>query len=283
MAFRHQSLGAVLLEWLCLYWFWPDAGWRHAQAMFEYELGWLSKDLLQSVIIREPGRTATWLVQWAYDLIMIQTGLQQVAGEMMGYAQSTRLPADSFDIRYYVGWLMIQSQDYGLAALYTVLTFCIRLVILTLTIPLFVLAAFTGLVDGLVRRDLRKFGLGRESSYLKLYQISQPDLSQRFECILLDEGQDVNPVIADLVKTQQIRKVTVGDPHQQIYRFRGAEDAHGSEWMAGAEKHYLTQSFRHRRWQRRHDGQRRQHGQHFSRRRLERQPGLRKYEPQHYP
>ena len=33
-------------------------------------------------------------------------------------------------------------------------------------IPLFALAAFTGLVDGLVRRDLRKFGSGRESSYL---------------------------------------------------------------------------------------------------------------------
>ena len=47
-----------------------------------------------------------------------------------------------------------------------VLTFCVRMVILTMTIPLFLLAGFTGLVDGLVRRDLRKFGSGRESSYL---------------------------------------------------------------------------------------------------------------------
>ena len=61
---------------------------------------------------------------------------------------------------------MIKLQDYGLAALYTVLTFCVRMVILTMTIPLFLLAGFTGLVDGLVRRDLRKFGSGRESSYL---------------------------------------------------------------------------------------------------------------------
>ncbi|WP_248767838.1 UvrD-helicase domain-containing protein [Pseudomonas sp. MWU12-2345] len=80
--------------------------------------------------------------------------------------------------------------------------------------------------------------------YLKLYQLSRPDLSERFQAVLLDEGQDVNPVIADLVKTQRIRKVTVGDPHQQIYRFRGAEDALNSDWMAGAERHYLTQSFR---------------------------------------
>lgn len=46
------------------------------------------------------------------------------------------------------------------------LTFVVRLVILVMTIPLFLMAAFTGLVDGLVRRDLRKFGAGRESSYL---------------------------------------------------------------------------------------------------------------------
>lgn len=53
-----------------------------------------------------------------------------------------------------------------LAALFTVLVFCVRLVVLLMTIPLFAMAALTGLVDGLVRRDLRKFGAGRESSYL---------------------------------------------------------------------------------------------------------------------
>lgn len=61
---------------------------------------------------------------------------------------------------------MIKLQNFGLAALYTVLSFCVRTVILTLTIPLFAPAAFPGLIDGLVRRDLRKFGSGRESSYL---------------------------------------------------------------------------------------------------------------------
>ncbi|MBI6855536.1 ATP-dependent helicase [Pseudomonas cichorii] len=80
--------------------------------------------------------------------------------------------------------------------------------------------------------------------YLKLYQLSRPDLSQRFDAILLDEGQDVNPVIADLVQMQTITQVTVGDRHQQLYRFRGAVDALSSEWMDDAQRHYLTQSFR---------------------------------------
>ncbi|ELQ08651.1 hypothetical protein A988_21337 [Pseudomonas syringae BRIP39023] len=80
--------------------------------------------------------------------------------------------------------------------------------------------------------------------YLKLYQMSQPDLSQRFGAILLDEGQDVNPVIANLVQIQTITQVTVGDRHQQLYRFRGAVDALNSPAMKDAEKHFLTQSFR---------------------------------------
>lgn len=80
--------------------------------------------------------------------------------------------------------------------------------------------------------------------YLKLYQMSRPDLSNRFGAILLDEGQDVSPVIADPVQRQRTIKVMVGDRHQQLYRFRGAQDALSAAWMADAEKHYLTQSFR---------------------------------------
>lgn len=158
-------LGAILVEWVCLYVFWPDAGWKHAQQMFEHEIGWLSQDLLHSVIIQEPGRTATWLAQLVYDWAMVKSGLQDGINTLTNYARTNR-QTDGLDLRYQIGWVLINFQDYGLAALYTVLTFCVRMVILTLTIPLFAMAAFTGLVDGLVRRDLRKFGSGRESSYL---------------------------------------------------------------------------------------------------------------------
>lgn len=51
-------------------------------------------------------------------------------------------------------------------------------------------------------------------------------------------------MIADIAHWQRIRMAIVGDPHQQLYRFRGAEDALNSDWMVGAEEHYLTQSWR---------------------------------------
>ena len=46
------------------------------------------------------------------------------------------------------------------------LVFIVRLLVLLLTLPLFVLAAFVGLIDGLVRRDIRRFGAGRESGFV---------------------------------------------------------------------------------------------------------------------
>ena len=45
--------------------------------------------------------------------------------------------------------------------------FSVRLAILTLAMPIFMLFSLVALVDGLVQRDLRRWGGGRESSSKK--------------------------------------------------------------------------------------------------------------------
>lgn len=80
--------------------------------------------------------------------------------------------------------------------------------------------------------------------YLKLYQLSEPDLAKRWQTVLFDEGQDANPVTQALVLSQRCNLVMVGDRHQQIYRFRGAENALDAEQLADAEQLCLTHSFR---------------------------------------
>ena len=80
--------------------------------------------------------------------------------------------------------------------------------------------------------------------YLKLYQLSLPDLSERWQTLLFDEAQDANPVTQALVLTQTCNVVLVGDRHQQIYRFRGAENALDAPLLAGADRLFLTHSFR---------------------------------------
>ncbi|WP_430446271.1 MAG: TIGR03747 family integrating conjugative element membrane protein [Pseudomonas piscis] len=155
---------AILVDWICLYFFWPEAGWRHGQQMLTNELSWLSQGLVHSAVVQEPGRTATWLVTGAYDWLIVKTGMLNWVQGMESIANAG--PRNDLDIRYMAAQSVTTVQNYALAALFTVLVFCVRLVVLLMTIPLFAMAALTGLVDGLVRRDLRKFGAGRESSYL---------------------------------------------------------------------------------------------------------------------
>ena len=81
-------------------------------------------------------------------------------------------------------------------------------------------------------------------TYLKLFQLSKPNLGFRYTTILFDEAQDANPVTSDIVLNQTCRVVLVGDPHQQIYRFRGADNAMNAPALAEADRLWLTHSFR---------------------------------------
>ncbi len=81
-------------------------------------------------------------------------------------------------------------------------------------------------------------------TYLKLYQLSRPNLSSRYSTILFDEAQDANPVTSAIVLNQSCRVVLVGDPHQQIYRFRGADNAMNAPALGDADRLWLTHSFR---------------------------------------
>lgn len=82
--------------------------------------------------------------------------------------------------------------------------------------------------------------------YLKLWQLSLPDLSQ-YEVIYLDEFQDTNPVTLDIFLRQKNKSqlIAVGDPFQSIYAWRGAVNAFSHiESDDSWKKLSLTESFR---------------------------------------
>ena len=76
--------------------------------------------------------------------------------------------------------------------------------------------------------------------YLKLWALSAPTLP--FDTVLLDEAQDANPVIEGVVKNQDAQIIMVGDSAQQIYAWRGAEDAMSR--FNAPHRLTLSQSFR---------------------------------------
>ena len=77
--------------------------------------------------------------------------------------------------------------------------------------------------------------------YLKLWALHAPQLHDAYRYILIDEAQDLNPVLIGVLAAQRCQLVSVGDSHQQIYAWRGAIDA--LEQLPGHICR-LTQSFR---------------------------------------
>jgi integrating conjugative element membrane protein (TIGR03747 family) len=156
---------SIVIECIGLHFFWPELGWQHARNMLDYELGHLSEHFTQSALVQEPGRTARDLVEHAYDWLFVRSGFLDWIRDASTQA-SAGAGRKAHDFRYYLGQVYVHAESYLIAAAYTVLVFLVRLSVLTLTLPLFLMAAFVGLVDGLVRRDIRRFGAGRESGFV---------------------------------------------------------------------------------------------------------------------
>ena len=83
--------------------------------------------------------------------------------------------------------------------------------------------------------------------YLKLFQMLSPQeqgLGRRYDCILVDESQDCNPVTLSIINRASCSRIFVGDSHQSIYGFRGAINALARQ--KADVKLQLTNSFRAR-------------------------------------
>ncbi|MDI3251848.1 hypothetical protein PS706_03100 [Pseudomonas fluorescens] len=152
-------LFSILIESVGLLLFWGDQGWRHSQAMLTNELGWLSEHFKSSLILQQPGQTIVRWLDFLNQWVLIKTGFAD-------FSQQARASSQSYGLWSLVNQVYVSIEDFVLAAVYVTFTFVVRLAILILAIPLFLLATLTGFVDGLMRRDLRKFGAGRESSFV---------------------------------------------------------------------------------------------------------------------
>ena len=90
-----------------------------------------------------------------------------------------------------------------------------------------------------MRHTTQGLPLGHDG-YLKLWALSKPQMNGDY--LLIDEAQDLNPVLLHVLARNVCPVVYVGDPYQQIYEWRGAVNA--MEQVATKYKTLLSQSFR---------------------------------------
>jgi superfamily I DNA/RNA helicase len=85
----------------------------------------------------------------------------------------------------------------------------------------------------------QRLPLGHDG-YLKLWSMSRPQAKADY--IMVDEAQDLNPVLLDVLDRADCQVVYVGDQYQQIYEWRGAVNAMAQ--IHAGNRCLLSQSFR---------------------------------------
>jgi len=155
---------SILVELIGMHWVWPEQGWHHAHEMLEHELDQLSAQFPRSALVEEPAKLTQRLVVSAHHGLFVQTGVLERARVISARARAHTGRISGFQSLWHA--TCARMETYALAASYTLLTFLARLVVLLLTLPLLCTAALVGFVDGLVRRDIRRFGAGRESGFV---------------------------------------------------------------------------------------------------------------------
>lgn len=152
---------SILIEWAGLIWWWPEQGLDHSRGMLAAEVGYLDRDFRRSVVTSSPARFAQGIADATYHYLFEATGF--VA--FLRWAEAD--PATTTNkLQPYLHAVVTPARTFILAAMTITQVFSLRVAILTLALPAFVLAGLAGMVDGLVQRDLRRWGGGRESSFL---------------------------------------------------------------------------------------------------------------------
>ena len=152
-------LFSIVVEWVGMSFFWDEPGSGHAKKMLEIEIEYLNDDFRKSILTSSPAQFARNMADTRYYYLFEWTGLIR----FIEWAASDQ-PQSS--LHHYAHVITMSLWDYVLAMIAVTQVFAVRLSILILAIPVFILALVAGFTDGLVQRDLRRWGGGRESSFL---------------------------------------------------------------------------------------------------------------------
>ena len=150
---------SIVVEWVGMTFFWDEPGSEHAQKMLEIEIEYLNQDFRKSIVTSSPARFAREMADTSYYYLFEWTGL-------IRFFQWAGSATPESRLHQYAHHIATTLWDYILAMIAVTQVFAVRLSILILAIPVILLALIAGFTDGLVQRDLRRWGGGRESSFL---------------------------------------------------------------------------------------------------------------------
>lgn len=151
-------LGAII-EWVGMNYWWKDQGVLHSRNMVVEDIGYL-QEYRRSLMVDDA-------VDFASGLANGVTKVAQAMG-LVAFVHNSQKPLSPKPTAAQRSMhnMISGMGPYVLAAIFVWQDAMVRLAIVWLAIPAFLLALTLGLVDGLARRDIRKWSGGRESSFI---------------------------------------------------------------------------------------------------------------------
>lgn len=141
----------VLIELAGIFFGWWDMpGSSHSAFMLRQELTWINRDF--NSVLGSPAENSVRFSNEVYQWLFIWFGIDY-AKSLLAMKSITPVAA------------------YFKATITIIQLFSVRMVVILFSIPVFFIFSLVGFVDGLMVRDLRRFGGDRESSYFWHYVV----------------------------------------------------------------------------------------------------------------
>lgn len=137
---------AIALEWLGDAFFWQNTCASHSEQVLQATWQWW----------KSSAGAPVWLVE---DLVLTSDTLQQWITSLVHSLNGQSGLFWTKNVTTVIRCALLSAGN-------VTPTFLLRLAILLQALPLFALTITIGLIDGLVRRDLRRFGAGHESGFV---------------------------------------------------------------------------------------------------------------------
>ncbi|HHI71474.1 MAG TPA: TIGR03747 family integrating conjugative element membrane protein [Rhodobacteraceae bacterium] len=160
-------LFSIVAEWIGLTFYWPEEGVSHSQNMLIQELQYLGADFYPHPLVQDPAAFA-W--QWAEA---VRNMFLSWAGKISAAASKVTVSNELSEIIQAVASFMARAllqifqffRVYLVSAYYIIQVVAVRLAVLTLAQPAFILTGLTAFCDGLMIREKRKMGVSRETDF----------------------------------------------------------------------------------------------------------------------
>ncbi len=153
--------GNILIEWLCMGVLWPEQGYSRSEKLLEAEIGYLEADLQDSLLTDQPTRFAVDMAKQLNRVLFEKTGLVKAIA-FTGQPQYQQAKPQGTRFSQLLAQLYSIAHGYLIAAMVATQVYTLRLSVLCLSTPVFVLAGLVGAIDGIVQRDLNRWQGGRE-------------------------------------------------------------------------------------------------------------------------